>query len=440
MSAFQKALLAWGYFLTVMASYYVLKPVRESLFLHAHGFKGLPLVHMLVMGVTLVASLAYGELARRVDRKELVRRVNLTFLALALGFWLVLGPGGAGPELRRVLAWLFYCWVSVFSVFSTTLMWSLTHALFTPREGTKWYGMIGTGGTIGALTGGYLTRALAERLGTVNLLLLAGAMLLPLVGIGTMLASPEAVADRRSKEREAEVPRPVGKKGAEAGAEEVSGEPGRLPSLTSLMSRSPYLMGIATLIFLAVLAAVFDDYRFKQVLAQDLPDIDKRTAFLGSVYFTTNAVGLFTGLVLTAPLQRRFGPLPGLLIYPALILWGGVTLLGDPNLDVLFWVIALQSAMAYSIFQTSRELLFLPTSRGAKFVAKGFITTFVFRAGTGIGALGIYLAWPADGLRTASYATIPLALTIMGVAVLLSREYRRRTRDGEPQVPDSEKV
>ena len=432
MPAFQKALLAWGYFLTVMASYYVLKPVRESLFLHAHGFEGLPLVHMLVMGVTLVASLAYGELARRVDRRELVRRINLGFLAIAVAFWLVLGPGGAGEEVRQVLAWVFYCWVSVFSVFSTTLMWSLTHALFTPEEGTRWYGMIGTGGTIGALTGGYLTRGLAEDVGTVNLLMIAGCLLVPLVVTGTRLASPEFVADPTTSSS--------GGAAAAKPTEEPPEEAGRLPSLGDLMRRSPYLCGIALLIFLAVLAAVFDDYRFKQVLTQDLPDLDKRTAFLGSVYFTTNAVGLFTGLFLTAPLQRRFGPLPGLLVYPALILCGGVALLTDASLDVLFWVIALQSAMAYSIFQTSRELLFLPTSRGAKFVAKGFITTFVFRAGTGIGALGIYLAWPEDGLRTASYLTIPLALVLMGVATWLSREYSQRTRDGKPQVPEAEQV
>jgi AAA family ATP:ADP antiporter len=366
--------------------------------------------------------------------------VNTGFLVLALGFWVVLGPCDAGPETRQVLAWLFYCWVSVFSVFSTTLMWSLTHALFTPREGTRWYGMIGTGGTIGALTGGYLTRGLAERVGTVNLLLIAAGLLVPLLVIGTRLASPEVVGRDEPPAGAGSTEEAPAKGKADTGAEEVSAEERRLPSLASLMSRSPYLMGIASLIFVAVLAAVFDDYRFKQVLAMDLPDIDKRTAFLGSVYFTMNAVGLFTGLVLTAPLQRRFGPLPGLLVYPALILWGGVTLLGDPSLDVLYWVIALQSAMAYSIFQTSRELLFLPTSQGAKFVAKGFITTFVFRAGTGIGALAIYLAWPEDGLRTASYVTIPLALTIMGIGVLLSREYARRTRDGEPQIPEAEQV
>lgn len=434
MSAFQKALLAWGYFLTVMASYYVLKPVRESLFLHSHGFEGLPLVHMLVMGVTLVASLAYGELARDADRKELVRRVNFGFLGTATAFWLVLGPGEADEGTRQVVALLFYCWVSVFSVFSTTLMWSLTHALFTPREGTRWYGMIGTGGTIGALAGGYLTRGLAQEVGTVNLLLIAAGLLVPLVGMGTLLASPEAVGEPRRVM--ADPPLAAPEKGdADAGAEERPGGEGRLPSLATLMLRSPYLMGIATLIFLAVLAAVFDDYRFKQVLTQDLPNLDERTAFLGSVYFATNAIGLFTGLVLTAPLQRRFGPLPGLLVYPALILWGGFTLLGNHDLDTLFWVIALQSAMAYSIFQTSRELLFLPTSRGAKFVAKGFITTFVFRAGTGFGALGIFLAWPEDGVRTVSYLTIPLALVLMVVATLLSREYRWRTRGGKSQVP-----
>lgn len=427
MPSFQKALLAWAYFLTVMASYYVLKPVRESLFLHAHGISGLPLAHVLVMGVTLVASLAYGEMARRVDRRALVRRVNLGFLVVSVAFWLALGPGQASPEARQVLAWVFYCWVSVFSVFSTTLMWSLTHALFTPEEGTRWYGMIGTGGTIGALTGGYLTRGLAKAVGTVNLLLVAAGLLLPLVVVGSRLASSEEVGEEPSVP---ETPPAEGaaKPEAEAGATESPGEGERLPSLVQLMSKSPYLVGIATMIFLAVLAAVFDDYRFKQVLTQDLPDLDARTAFLGSVYFTTNAVGLFTGLVLTAPLQRRFGPLPGLLVYPALILLGGVVLLGTPDLEILYWVIALQSAMAYSIFQTSRELLFLPTSRGAKFVAKGFITTFVFRAGTGIGALGIYLAWPADGLRTASYVTIPVALVLMVVATLLSREYQRRTR------------
>lgn len=392
-----RAALCMAYFYLTMTCYYILKPVRESFFLGELGYTKLPYAHLAVMAVAFVAVQAYIGLVRTVSRRRLVLATNLVFIAFILGFWLVLGPGAAGPETRRGLAMAYYCWVACFSVFAVTLFWSFTHSIFTADEGPIYYGTIGAGGTLGAFSGGAITKALAERLGTIDLMLVSGVLLAPCIAIGYLLA-PES---------------------AEPAAGAKKGRGGAWP----LFRESPYLRGVALMILLAVFAAGFDDYRIKGVMQGAFPSRDARTAFLGEFFAYTNVLGLFIGLVLTAPLQTRWGPLPGLLAYPLSIIIGGVALSVSPTLPVVFWVSVVQHAIAYTIFQTSRELLFLPTTKEEKFIAKGFITTFVFRFGTGLAAIVLLKVFAETPGWKISYYTVPTGLAMLGLAGWLSRRY-----------------
>lgn len=86
----RKAQLAAAFFLLPMASYYILKPVRESLFLHSQGYQSFPRVH-LVGFATLIAAQAYDAPGQTLRRPP--------------------------PRPRRL----------------------------TPEDGQKWYGIIGAG-------------------------------------------------------------------------------------------------------------------------------------------------------------------------------------------------------------------------------------------------------------------------------------------------------
>src|SRR5690606_34172646 len=71
----------------------------------------------------------------------------------------------------------FFLWVTVFNVFSVAVFWSFMADVFSHAEAKKYYGYIGAAGTIGAFTGPLIARALAEKVGLANLMLVSAAFL-----------------------------------------------------------------------------------------------------------------------------------------------------------------------------------------------------------------------------------------------------------------------
>src|SRR3546814_16213832 len=71
----------------------------------------------------------------------------------------------------------FFLWVTVFNVFSVAVFWSFMADVFSNVEARRYYGYIGAAGTIGAFTGPLITRALAEKIGLANLMLVSAGFL-----------------------------------------------------------------------------------------------------------------------------------------------------------------------------------------------------------------------------------------------------------------------
>ena len=150
------------------------------------------------MTSTYFTMLLYTQLIRRLGPR-LLHFANLFFLVCIAGFWITLSQFGT-PEVRSSFAWVYYCWVSIFAVFAVTLFWSVVHTIFTSADGSKCYGIIGSGGTLGALSGAWLTKQLAVRMGTENLLLLAAVILAPCLILSHYLIQQSNVEPKLSDE------------------------------------------------------------------------------------------------------------------------------------------------------------------------------------------------------------------------------------------------
>ena len=88
-------------------------------------------------------------------------------------FWLALQYDVFRAETARV----FFVWVSVFNLFAVSVFWSFMADIFGTEQGKRLFGFIAAGGTAGTLLGSAATVTLAERLGTANLLIVAGILL-----------------------------------------------------------------------------------------------------------------------------------------------------------------------------------------------------------------------------------------------------------------------
>src|SRR6202790_3008330 len=166
------AVWSFAYFFTLLAGYYVLRPMRDQMGI-AGGIKALPWLFTATFVTLLLAQPLYGALVARLPRARFIPIVLHFFVANLALFWLLLTLDMATVIVARV----FFVWVSVFNLFAVAVFWSFMADLFTAEQGKRLFGFIGAGGTAGALLGPVVTIWLSAPLGPVNLLIAAAVFL-----------------------------------------------------------------------------------------------------------------------------------------------------------------------------------------------------------------------------------------------------------------------
>ena len=123
-------------------------------------------------------------------------------------------------------------------------------------------------------------------------------------------------------------------------------------------------------------------------------------------------------------------------ILPLIALGSYAVLAFAPVLSFIRLAKIAENSTDYSIQNTARQALFLPTSREAKYKAKQVTDTFFQRAGdvlsAGLVFLGTQLAFSPR-----SFAAINIVLVViwLGVVFVIGRHYRRMTAGAEERVP-----
>jgi ATP:ADP antiporter, AAA family len=388
-------------FFAVLASYFVVRPVRESLALDGDPAFIPWLFTATCVAMILVAPL-WGALVARWPRRVFVPVVYRFFLVNLLVFFALIRAEIAPALTGRV----FYVWSSVFNLFVVSVFWSLLVDAFTTEQGKRLFGPIAAGGTAGAVFGPLLTGALVAHVGVAGVLLCSAALL------------EIAVLCSRRIEARADAPtRPPD-------------EPLRGHALAGLarVMRSPFLAGIVVYVLCTTFAATFIYMEQAQIVHDQLGDREERTAYFAWVDLATNGLALVFQLGLTAPLLRWLGPGLVMTALPLVQTVGLVALVSAPALATLAVVQIAGRSLTHGLTRPARELLFTTVSREDKYKAKNVIDTLVFRFGDfaaawfrrGLGALGL------AGASLIAVA-VPLAIGWLATALLLGRAFRRRT-------------
>ncbi|MEM1023596.1 MAG: MFS transporter [Myxococcota bacterium] len=344
-----------AYFLTLTAIY-VLKPARNALFLQGEGVAGLPWVLLAVAGAGGLTAFAYGKIADRLQPDKLVPATFGALAVLLLAFRWVLAT-----EARWAL-YAFFVFVQLLGLLTTSLIWLWANSAFDPREARRVFGLIGTGGIIGSIVGGALTGAVASRLGTSNLLLLAALVLVSVVLVLRWAPPLRSSFESRSRRRR-------------AASQDDAGADERLPRLLALN---------ATIIGLV---AVFVDVQFNSLVEKSFLEAEQKAAFFGLFFAAISFSSLGVQLILTPWLLRRFGLGPALAALPTALGAGAGLLFAGPGFPFAAAPKAADGGLRHSIHKAATEVVFLPVPASVKQRAKLFIDTTVDTAATGVGAL-----------------------------------------------------
>ena len=395
---------------SILCSYYLLKTVREGLVLASGGTFGLrgeelKLYASGVMAVLLIGIVPlYGWVASRVTRIRLIRVSYLAVLA-SLGGFFVLGRAGVPVGVP------FYLWLGIVNVFLVGQFWSYASDLCSEEQGQRLFAAIGIGGAAGAIAGPHLA-LLAD---TWTAMAIAAALIALCLVLFT-LVERAAVAPRAARA----APAPLAADGGFA-----------------LIRRDRYLALIAVLLVVANIVNTIGEFILSraavEAAAGAATEAERRElikAFFASFYSWVNLAGFLIQAFLVSRLMVVAGVRVALFVLPAIALagYGLIGLVG--GLALVRAAKIVENATDYSLQNTVRQALFLPTRREVKYKAKAAIDTFFVRAGDLIAALVVMIAVGRLGLSPAALAAVNVGLAViwLGVAAALARRHRALDR------------
>ena len=137
-----------------------------------------------------------------------------------------------------------------------------------------------------------------------------------------------------------------------------------------------------------------------------------------------NLVGLLVQLFLVSRILDFFGVRVAILILPVIALGAYALLAFYPILAAVRWAKTAENATDYSLNNTVRGVLFLPTTREEKYKAKQAIDTVFVRAGDVLSALVVFFGTKL-AFETGDFALFNLALVVVwiGVAIAIGRRH-----------------
>jgi len=152
-------------------------------------------------------------------------------------------------------------------------------------------------------------------------------------------------------------------------------------------------------------------------------------AFYARFFSVVNVLGLVMQLFLVSRIIKYIGVARALLILPVIALGGYAVLAFFPILSVVRWAKTAENATDYSLHNTVRQALFLPTTRAQKYKAKQAIDSFFVRAGDLFSAALVYVGLNVLSLSTTGFALVNLGLVVIWllIAIQIGREYSRLT-------------
>jgi len=396
----------------LLVGYYILKTVREPLIL-ATGGAEIKAYAAAGQALTLMGFVPlYSWLASRVDRLKLIVYLLAFFIVVIELFFL--GARGAVPYV----GFAFFIFVGIFSLASIAQFWAYANDLYPKQAGDRLFPLIAIGATAGSPVGSWVAEALFKAdVHLYNMLHITVAILVVHLFVYWLVTQREA-----------------GRAGQPRGAAQTTlGGPGGF----SLVFNSPYLRLLALLLVLLNLVNTTGEYIVGRLvvgaantaIAAD-PALSREAfigSFYGSYFFWANIAAVLIQAFLVSRIVKYLG-IAGVILALPLVAFGAYSIIAlGASFAVVRWAKTAENATDYSVMNTGKQMLWLPTHREEKYKAKQAVDTFFVRTGDLLSAGLVYVGttWLALGVQGFALSNLILIVAWLAVAGLLLREHRR---------------
>ncbi len=438
--------VAWsaGFFFCVMCGWYLIRPLREAMGI-SRDVEDLPYLYLGTLGGTLIATPIFGLMVMRFRRRTFIAIVYRFFMLSLLGF---VAAMRLLPQSNHLyVGFVFYVWVSIFNMFLVTLFWGFMADGFKYGDSKRIFGVISVGGSLGAIAGAGLTTQIADwaqaasdagTLANPRLFVLFANLIIAFALLESAVQCMRRlgrVFDERSGEDSTTKAlvefAPVDH--AKEQRSDIPDQGGAFAGIWRTVS-SPYLCMVCLFLFLYTSTSTFVYFFQANIVAAHAVAQAERVQIFATIDFWVNIVTLAAELFITSRLLTRFGVAATLTIVPLITTLGFIALAAQPVLGILILFQVLRRGGWYGIGKPARETLFTVVSREAKYKAKSFIDTFVYRGGDALTATA-FSALTAMGFGITAMATMaaPIGAVWALVGIYLGVKQRRLAKSQTTQ-------
>ena len=437
----RSVLLAFLFVFTLMAAWYILRPVRDAM---ASDWSPTEISQLWNINffVCLAVVAIYGFAVANIKFKYLVPGTYAFFAATFVGFYFGttgmgeavivrsvvdwnLGPAGIAWDIELTVDKIFYIWVSVFSLYHVSMFWTFMADLYTKEQSNRLFAFIAAGSSAGALIGPLSPTLFAEAMGTDKLMLLA-AILLSVPIMLSLYLERLKVTDLHNEAVQVDLSKT-----------NIGGNP--LAGFKMFLT-NPYLLAIGAFLLFYTALGSFAYFAQTELLAPF--DKATRTRILGGVDLTVNILTFAIGMFATSRIVTRFGMAVTLALVPVFIAVAMVILAFAPILIIALALQVARRAGNYGITRPAREMLFTALDRETRFKAKPVIDVVVYRGGDALWGNFYALLTDGMGFGLAIMAAIGGGISVLWavVGVYLGRFFSRQDEVGKADRPEASQV
>ncbi len=422
-------LLMFFYIFSVLAFYYILKPLRSGLFLKSFPASHLPYAYFLTAFLAGMLATLIFKLSRRASIISLLTGSNIAVIITLFCFHWAMG------REFSYLPYFYFVYVQIVSALSITQFWLLAGLVYDNRQSKRIYPLLGAGAISGATLGSLIPGFLSAYVSTQSMLLICIGICLLLI-----ILSHAAWGFRRPDTEQSSLRLRVGD----------SQE--RVSALFRLVFGSRHILLITSLVFLTLIGSQIADWQVHAAAQTAYQDLSGQlqeiaiNALFGRLYFVINFLGIVLQLTITGLVVRHLGVSASILFLPVGLFLTSLGVLAAPILWATVLCMGSNSVFRHSINRTGLEVLYLPLSSEIRKKIKVFVDVFVDRFGRAVGGL-IILAitnyfFPRD-LRAAALVILLIAGLCIFICIQLRKSYveifREKLSHGEVDLSESER-
>jgi ATP:ADP antiporter, AAA family len=416
-SEIKAVLLSFVYFFFLMTSYFILRPLRDTMGT-VYGVAHLQELFTGTFIVSFIVAPIYAGFASRIRLASFLPWVY-GFIALTMVVFYFLFKNIAND---RWVAAAFFVWTSTFNLLTISVFWSLMADIFSRSQAKRLFGFIAAGGTVGTICAPAFTVLFVNAVGANTLLLIsaAGFTVTAFLVRGVEAEKRRLVAmDKTAQQTSLD--------------HRLGGNP--FDGFT-LLFKSPYLLMIALFVLLMTTISTVIYFQLQDLITHEFATRAERTRAFATIDLATNSIAVLVQLFGTGRIIQRFGVTTGLLLNPVIMVIAFLAVAFSPVLMVLGTIQVLRRCAEYAIAKPSRDMLFTVVDQQAKYKAKNVIDTVVYRFGD------LTSAWLSAAVLPFGVAGLAIAGAVVSaiwfpIAYALGKRYES-ARDDVPITPSAQ--